>query len=199
MALRMRRVMCLRCTSFLVYVSPPSVPHERVVSPSTADHFFLTIKVYANAEKEFYLSRMKLIQQSWRSVQKARQPAPLNLAMPTLGFVVDVAGLGWDLVRPRGQPLTPFSETYEWVVAMGVVHRMAFALIMGPLAFALSALLWMVSLPWVAWQLQLWQNFTVRKLGTRAHEVALDNLAYPHILFTTYLDGKHNVYIWNAG
>lgn len=49
-------------------------------------------EVHANAEKEFHLARAKLIQYSWKAVLYGRQPPPVNLVTPVLGFTVDALG-----------------------------------------------------------------------------------------------------------
>ncbi|CAM9277026.1 unnamed protein product [Scytosiphon promiscuus] len=47
----------------------------------------------------------------------------------------------------------PVSETYLWDAAIGAVHRGLFAAIVGSLALAASAVLWVMSTPWIAWQI----------------------------------------------
>lgn len=68
--------------------------------------------------------------------------------------------------RPEGAPTNsghsptskfiPITSTSEWSTFEGFLQRLTFALTMGLAAVALSALLWIVSLPWVAWSLLSW-------------------------------------------
>ncbi|CAN0376362.1 unnamed protein product, partial [Ascophyllum nodosum] len=51
---------------------------------------------------------------------------------------------------------TPATSTYGWFTFEGLLQRGAFTLTMGVAALALSALLWIISLPWVAWSLLRW-------------------------------------------
>lgn len=50
----------------------------------------------------------------------------------------------------------PVTSTYEWFTFEGSLQRLAFALTMGLTAVAFSTLLWIISLPWVAWSLLCW-------------------------------------------
>lgn len=50
----------------------------------------------------------------------------------------------------------PATSTYAWFTFEGFIQRGAFALTMGLAAVALSSLLWVISLPWVAWSLLRW-------------------------------------------
>lgn len=50
----------------------------------------------------------------------------------------------------------PATSTFEWFTFEGFLQRLTFALTMGLAAVALSALIWIISLPWVAWSLLSW-------------------------------------------
>eukprot|EP00752_Nemacystus_decipiens_P011859 g10519.t1 len=132
-------------------------------------------KVYANAEKEFHLARAKLIYQSARVVARRRPPAPLNLAKVALGIVVDTANelcrailhlkrlahyvrtIGAapsekaEQYRAEAMDFPPFSSRPQWKAIDGFLQRLAFAATMGVAAVVVSAILWALSLPWVAW------------------------------------------------
>lgn len=53
-------------------------------------------------------------------------------------------------------PRVPFSMSYVWLTIEGGIQKLLFASTMGLTAVALSALLWVVSTPWIAWRLLRW-------------------------------------------
>ncbi|CAM9923666.1 unnamed protein product, partial [Scytosiphon promiscuus] len=113
-------------------------------------------EVYVNAEKEFHLARARLIVQSARSVAKQRPPPPINLAKVILGILVDTVTELWRLclwVTDRSPPLAlkPCSKTDRWKAVDELLQTLVFACTMGAGALALLIVLWLLSIPWIAW------------------------------------------------
>eukprot|EP00903_Cladosiphon_okamuranus_P014653 g13587.t1 len=131
-------------------------------------------EVYANAEKEFHLARARLIYQSARVVTRRRPPPPLNLIKVVLGLLVDTGTelwrgclwiQGWtasrrnneaatdagEQYRKRAKKLEPFSTTSRWKNCDDHIQELEFALTLGGTAVGLSTVLWVLSVPWVAW------------------------------------------------
>lgn len=50
----------------------------------------------------------------------------------------------------------PITSMYWWHTFDGVMQRFAFAFTMGSAAVVLNALLWLLSMPWIAWRLVRW-------------------------------------------
>lgn len=50
----------------------------------------------------------------------------------------------------------PVTSTYAWFTLVGFLQRLTFAGTMGVVAVAMSGVLWIISLPWVAWSLVRW-------------------------------------------
>eukprot|EP00752_Nemacystus_decipiens_P006636 g5966.t1 len=126
-------------------------------------------EVYANGngEKEFNRARTRLIQQTARAVAYGRIPPPFNLVQLVSGFVADgVMEVVWRVVNKTGrypfeQPtwwinFKPITAMYWWRAFDGMVQRFAFAFTMGLAAVALNALLWVLSMPWIAWKIVRW-------------------------------------------
>ncbi|CAM9206508.1 unnamed protein product [Ectocarpus fasciculatus] len=114
-------------------------------------------KVYANAEKEFHHARARLIYQSARVVSRARPPPPLNLIKLVCGVLLDAGTEVWRVGvwlkggRSQAKMLSPFSTTHQWKTLEGGLQRLEFAFTFGVATVGLSAILWIVSVPWVAW------------------------------------------------
>lgn len=58
----------------------------------------------------------------------------------------------------------PITATHGWHTFDGTLQRLFFVLTMGLVAVGLNALLWVLSLPWVAWRLICWVSYEVREL-----------------------------------
>lgn len=56
----------------------------------------------------------------------------------------------------HAETFKPVTLTYNWFTFEGFLQRFTFALTMSLAAVVVSAFLWMISLPWFAWSLQLW-------------------------------------------
>eukprot|EP00903_Cladosiphon_okamuranus_P014652 g13586.t1 len=114
-------------------------------------------EVYANAEKEFHLARARLIYQSAQVVSTGRPPPPLNLLKVVFGLLVDTGTEVWRLWlwvtrgRAEAKKWGPASNTHKWKTFEGSLQRRAFAWTLGAAAVVLSAVLWILSVPWVAW------------------------------------------------
>lgn len=76
-------------------LSPRYCPPHRSISLN--EH--RRTQVHRNSEKEFQLTRAKLVQQSWRAAVQERQPTPMNLLMPLAGLAADIVGVLWLLAR----------------------------------------------------------------------------------------------------
>lgn len=53
--------------------------------------------------------------------------------------------------RSQAKMMKPFSTTHQWKTLEGGLQRFEFAFTFGVAAVGLSAILWIVSVPWVAW------------------------------------------------
>ncbi|CAB1096081.1 unnamed protein product [Ectocarpus sp. CCAP 1310/34] len=131
-------------------------------------------EVYANGEKEFHLARTRLILQSARAVAHRRIPPPFNLVQLVVGFLLDgVSELAWWAVRgadrcglrQHKESFAPITYTYGWHTFDGMLQRLLFASTMGLVAVTLNALLWVLSLPWVAWRIVCWVLYKVVETG----------------------------------
>ncbi|CAM9548053.1 unnamed protein product, partial [Ectocarpus fasciculatus] len=131
-------------------------------------------EVNANGEKEFHLARTRLILQSARAVAHRRIPPPFNLVQLVVGFLLDgVSELAWWArlaagrcgLRQRKENFAPITSTYGWHTFDGTLQRLLFASTMGLVAVALHALLWVLSLPWVAWRLVCWVSYEFGENG----------------------------------
>ncbi|CAN0416249.1 unnamed protein product [Ascophyllum nodosum] len=134
----------------------------RAPQPGT---YLLNLLISSKGEMEFHLARTRLILQNSLAVAHRRIPAPFNLIQVGIGFVFDgVQECLWQNKNSSSQcslpheatKFTPATSTYGWFTFEGFLQRGAFALTMGVAALALSALLWIISLPWVAWSLFRW-------------------------------------------
>ena len=57
----------------------------------------------------------------------------------------------------------PVTAMYWWRTFDGTMQRVAFACTMGSTAVVLNALLWLLSMPWIAWKLFKWTFSKVRR------------------------------------
>lgn len=67
-------------------------------------------------------------------------------------------------LRQEGEGFVPITATYGWHTFDGTLQRIFFVLTMGLVAVGLNALLWVLSLPWVAWRLVCWVSYEVREV-----------------------------------
>lgn len=78
------------------------------------------------------------------------------------------AGTGGGASSGRRKPkrrlprFIPLSGTLTWLFIEGTIDRLIFACTMGLVAIGASAILWTVSMPWVAWRIFRWRFPTVR-------------------------------------
>eukprot|EP00903_Cladosiphon_okamuranus_P019883 g18275.t1 len=122
-------------------------------------------EVHKNGEQEFHVARTRLILQSSKAVARRRIAPPLNLLQLIPGIFLDAASeIHWwfqcSKKHFKGQKVgslyDPFTSSILWYTLEGLMQRLMFALTMGVAALLLSALLWMLSLPLVAWNIVRW-------------------------------------------
>eukprot|EP00752_Nemacystus_decipiens_P009021 g8052.t1 len=122
-------------------------------------------EVHRNGEQEFHVARTRLILQSSEAVARRRIAPPLNLLQIIPGLLFDAASeMHWwyKCLKMRfseesfDSVYKPFTSSFLWYTMEGLMQRVLFALTMGVAALLLSALLWTVSLPFVAWNIIRW-------------------------------------------
>lgn len=64
-----------------------------------------------------------------------------------------------------------FSSTTRWRSIEGAINRLIFACTMGVVAVVLLSVLWVVSLPWIAWRIFRWRFPRVRERMTACRQV----------------------------